>query len=132
MNTILQLILLIIIFSNSIFIILGKNILPSKIFKLSWIIAIIDVLVIFFFFKLNESIILYMVFTLIIVTSSLGFKSFVNGNISNSLENKYRDDNRKRFVNFFVYFLLFFLIMLTIGVVKNLLFDLPAAQSQRL
>lgn len=122
MNTIL----LLIIFSNSTFVMLGKNILSSKMLKLSWIIGLIDILVIYFFFKFDESIILYVVFTLMIVISSLAFKTFVN---NNSLENKYRDDNRRRFVNFFVYFLLFFLIMLTIGVTKHLLFDPPTDQS---
>lgn len=129
METTLQILLLIIIFSNSIFVILGKNILSSKIFQVSWIIALIDILVIYFFFNLNESLILYLVFTVIIVVSSLGFKSFITSSISNNLENRNRDNNRKLFVNFFVYFLLFFLIMLTIGVTKNLLFDTPSSLS---
>ena len=81
------------------------------------------------FFNLNESLILYLVFTVIIVVSSLGFKSFITSSISNNLENRNRDNNRKLFVNFFVYFLLFFLIMLTIGVTKNLLFDTPSSLS---
>lgn len=120
MNTILQIILLIIIFSNSMFLMLGKNILSFKIFKLSWIIALIDILIIFFFFKLKQSIILYIIFISIIVMFTLGLRNFVNN--SNTLES---NDNRKRFVNFLGYFLLFFLIMLTIGVMKNLLFDSP-------
>jgi hypothetical protein len=104
------------------FLMLEKNILSFKIFKLSWIIALIDILVILFFFKLKQSIILYIIFTSIIVLFTLGLKSFVSSYNSNTLEN---NDNRKRFVNFFGYFLLFFLIMLTIGVMKNLLFDSP-------
>ncbi|KFF22390.1 hypothetical protein IW22_04200 [Chryseobacterium sp. JM1] len=115
MNAALQVVLLIIIFSNSIYVMLGKNIFPSKIFKLSWIIALVDILVIFFFFKLNESIISYIVFTVIIVISGLGFKTFVKG------------DNRQRLINFFVYFLLLLLTILTVGVIKNLLFDSPTA-----
>ncbi|SHG29754.1 hypothetical protein [Chryseobacterium sp. OV279] len=115
MNTALQVILLIIIFSNSIFVMLEKNIFPSKIFKLNWVIALVDILVIFFFFKLNESIIPYIVFTVIIVISGLGFKTFVKG------------DNRQRLINFFVYFLLLLLTILTVGVIKNLLFDSSTA-----
>ncbi|MFZ4930166.1 hypothetical protein [Chryseobacterium sp. Mn2064] len=122
MNTTLQIILLIIIFSNSVFLVLGKNISPFKILKLSWIIALLDILAILFFFKLKQSIILYITFTSIIVVFTLGLRSFVNNYSTNTLENH---DNRKRFVNFFAYFLLFFLIMLTIGVMKNLLFDSP-------
>ncbi len=122
MNTILQVILLIIIFLNSIFIMLGKNILSFKILKLSWIIAVIDLLVILFFFELRQSIILYITFTSIIVVFTFGLRSFVDNYNTNTLGNH---DNRKRFVNIFVYFLLFFLVMLTIGVMKNLLFDSP-------
>lgn len=122
MNTILQILLLIIIFSNSIFLMLGKSILSLKIFKLSWIIALIDILLILFFFELKQSIILYITFTSIIVVFTLGLRSFINNYDTNTLGNH---DNRKRFVNFFAYFLLFFLIMLTIGVMKNLLFDSP-------
>lgn len=122
MNTILQIILLIIIFSNSIFLMLEKNISSFKILKLSWIIALINILVILFFFELKQSIILYITFTSIIVVFTLGLRSFVNSYNTNTLENH---DNRKRFVNFFTYFLLFFLLMLTIGVMKNLLFDSP-------
>lgn len=122
MNTILQIILLIIIFSNSIFLMLEKNISSFKIFKLSWIIALIDILVILFFFELKQSIILYITFTSIIVVFTLGLRSFVNSYNTNTLQNHY---NKKRLVNFFAYFLLFFLVMLTIGVMKNLLFDTP-------
>ncbi len=122
MNIILQIILLIIIFSNSMFLMLGKNILSFKIFKLSWVIALLDISVILLFFELKQSIILYVIFTSIIVVFALGLKNSVNSNNSNILEN---NDNKKRFINFFVYFLLFFFIMLTIGVVKNLLFDSP-------
>nr|WP_314499227.1 hypothetical protein [uncultured Chryseobacterium sp.] len=125
MNTILQVLLLIIIFLNSIFAMLEKKILPSKILKLTWVIALIDIIVIYFFFELKESMILYMTFTLFIIIFSLGFKTFANGAILNSLENKYRNDNKKRFINFFIYFLLTFLSILTIGVMKNLLFDSP-------
>lgn len=128
MNTILQILLIIIIFSNSIFVMLGKNIIPSKIFQVSWIIALIDILLIYFLFKLDNSVVLYFVFTTIIIISSLGFKTFVNNN-SNSLENRNRDINRKKFVNFFVYFMLLFLIMLTIGVMKHLLFDNQSTQT---
>ncbi|KMQ62450.1 hypothetical protein ACM40_09185 [Chryseobacterium sp. BLS98] len=120
MNTILQIILLIIIFSNSLFLMLGKNILSLKIFKLSWIIALIDILVILFFFNLKQSIILYIIFTSIIVVFTLGLRNFVNGYNTNTLGN---NNNRKPFVNFFTYFLLFFLMMLTTGVIKSLLFD---------
>ncbi len=120
MNTILQIILLIIIFSNSLFLMLGKNILSLKIFKLSWIIALIDILVILFFFNLKQSIILYIIFTSIIVVFTLGLRNFVNGYNTNTLGN---NNNRKYFINFFAYFLLFFLIMLTAGVIKSLLFD---------
>lgn len=126
MNSILHVILVLIIFSNSIFVMLGNNMPSSKIFKSSWIIGLIDVLLIYFFFKFNEAITLYILFTSMIVISSLVFKSFVK---SSSLENNYRDDNRRRFVNFFVYFLLLFLIILTISVVKHLLFDSPTDQS---
>ncbi|WP_131797519.1 hypothetical protein [Chryseobacterium cucumeris] len=122
MNTILQIILLTVIFSNSIFLMLGKNISSFKIFKLSWIIALIDILVILFFFELKQSIILYITFTSIIVVFTLGLRSFVNSYSTNTLQNH---DNKKRLVNFFAYFLLFFLVMLTIGVMKNLLFDTP-------
>ncbi|MDQ0068189.1 FlaA1/EpsC-like NDP-sugar epimerase [Chryseobacterium lathyri] len=122
MNTILQIILLIILFSNAVFLMLEKNILAFKIFKLSWIIALIDILIILFFFELRHSIILYIIFISIIVIFSLGLKGLVNNYNSNTLEN---NDSRKRFANFFVYFLLFFSIMLTIGVMKNLLFDSP-------
>lgn len=126
MNTILQIVLLVLIFSNSTFLMLGKNIFSFKIFKLSWIIAIIDILLICFFFKFKESMILYIVFTLIIVIFSLGLNNAVDRNNSNNLENNFlKHDNRKRFAIFFVYFLLFFLFILTIGVVKNLLFDSP-------
>jgi hypothetical protein len=121
MNTILQIILLTIIFSNSIFLML-ENISSFKIFKLSWIIALIDILVILVFFELKQSMILYITFTSIIVVFTLGLRSFVNSYSTNTLQNH---DNRKRLVNFFAYFLLFFLVMLTIGVMKNLLFDSP-------
>jgi hypothetical protein len=124
MNTILQIILLIIIFSNSLFLMLGKNILSLKIFKLSWIIALIDILVILFFFNLKQSIVLYIIFTSIIVVFTLGLRNFVNGYNTNTLGN---NNNRKPFVIFFTYFLLFFLLfflmMLTTGVIKSLLFD---------
>jgi hypothetical protein len=106
------------------FLMLGKNIWSFKIFKLSWIIALIDILVILFFFKLRQSIVLYIIFTSIIVLFTLGLKSFVSSYNSNTLGNN-NNNNRKRFVNFFGYFLLFFLIMLTIGVMKNILFDSP-------
>jgi len=99
---------------------LGKNILSLKIFKLSWIIALIDILVILFFFNLKQSIILYIIFTSIIVVFTLGLRNFVNGYNTNTLGN---NNNRKYFINFFAYFLLFFLIMLTAGVIKSLLFD---------
>lgn len=122
MSTILQVLLLIIIFSNSIFLMLGKNILSFKIFRLSWIIALIDILLILFFFELKQSIILYITFTSIIVVFTSGLRGFVNNYDTNTLRNH---DNKKRLVNFFAYFLLFFLVMLTIGVIKNLLFDIP-------
>ncbi|AYZ11879.1 hypothetical protein EGY05_08055 [Chryseobacterium arthrosphaerae] len=122
MNTALQTILLIIILLNSIFIMLGKNRLSFKILKLSWIIAVIDLLVILFFFELRQSIILYITFTSIIVVFTFGLRSFVDSYNTNTLGNH---DNRRRFVNIFVYFLLFFLVMLTIGVMKNLLFNSP-------
>lgn len=122
MNTILQVLLLIIIFSNSIFLMLGKNILSFKIFKLSWIIALIDILLILFFFELKQSIILYITFTSIIIVFTSGLRGFVNNYDTNTLRNH---DNKKRLVNFFAYFLLFFLVMLTIGLMKNLLFDIP-------
>lgn len=101
---------------------LGKDIKSFTAFKLSWIIALIDILVILFFFELKQSIILYITFTSIIVVFTLGLRSFVNNYNTSTLRNH---DNRKRFVNFFAYFLLFFLVMLTIGVMKNLLFDSP-------
>lgn len=104
---------------------LGKNILRSKIFKISWAIALIDILLIYFCFSLTESIILYVVFTSIIVVFSMGLRTVVKEYSSNNFANNFKNDNRKRFANFFVYFLLFFLIMLTIGVMKNLLFDSP-------
>ncbi|WP_160136248.1 hypothetical protein [Chryseobacterium sp. c4a] len=122
MNTILQIILLIIIFSNAIFLLLGKDIKSLKIFKLSWIIGLIDVLVILFFFELKQPIILYITFTSMIVAFILGMRSFINNYNTNSLESQ---DNKKRLVNFFAYFLLFFLVILTIGVMKGLLFDSP-------
>lgn len=125
MNTILHITVLTIIFSNSIFLMLGKNILRSKIFKISWAIALIDILLIYFCFSLTESIILYVVFTSIIVVFSMGLRTVVKEYSSTNLANNFKNDNRKRFANFFVYFLLFFLIMLTIGVMKNLLFDSP-------
>lgn len=125
MNTILHIILLIIIFSNSVFLMLGKDILSSKFLKITWIIALIDILLIYFFFSLTESIILYIVFTSIIVVFTGGLTTVVKGYNSHNLANNFKNDNRKRFANFFVYFLLFFLIMLTIGVMKNLLFDSP-------
>ncbi len=101
---------------------LGKNRLSFKILKLSWIIAVIDLLVILFFFELRQSIILYITFTSIIVVFTFGLRSFVDSYNTNTLGNH---DNRRRFVNIFVYFLLFFLVMLTIGVMKNLLFKSP-------
>ncbi len=125
MNTILHIILLIIIFSNSVFLMLGKDILSSKFLKITWIIALIDILLIYFFFSLTESIILYIVFTSIIVVFTGGLRTVVKEYSSTNLANNFKNDNRKRFANFFVYFLLFFLIMLTIGVMKNLLFDSP-------
>lgn len=125
MNTILHIALLTIIFSNSIFLMLGKNILRSKILKISWAIALIDILLIYFYFSLTKSIILYIVFTSIIVVFSMGLRTVVKEYSSTNLANNFKNHNRKRFANFFVYFLLFFLIMLTIGVMKNLLFDSP-------
>lgn len=122
MNTILQIILLIIIFSNSIFLLLGKDIKSFTIFKLSWIIGLIDILVILFFFELKQPLILYITFTSMIVAFILGMRSFINNYNTNSLESH---NNRKRFVNFFAYFLLFFLVILTMGVMKGLLFDTP-------
>lgn len=122
MNTILQIILLIIIFSNSIFLLLGKDIKSFTIFKLSWIIGLIDILVILFFFELKQPLILYITFTSMIVAFILGMRSFINNYNTNSLESH---NNKKRFVNFFAYFLLFFLVILTIGMMKGLLFDSP-------
>ncbi|REC45143.1 hypothetical protein [Chryseobacterium sp. 5_R23647] len=110
---------------------LGKDILSSKFLKITWIIAVIDILLIYFFFSLTESIILYIVFTSIIVVFTEGLTTVVKGYNSYNLANNFNNNNnnnnnnRKRFANFFVYFLLFFLIMLTIGVMKNLLFDSP-------
>lgn len=121
MDIILQIILLIIIFSNSLSLMLGKNLFSFKIFKLSWIIALIDILLILFFFSLRQPIILYIIFTSIIVIFTLGLRNLVNSYNANALGN----NNRKQFVNFFTYFLLFFLIMLTLGVMKSLLFDSP-------
>jgi len=121
MDIILQIILLIIIFSNSLSLMLGKNLFSFKIFKLSWIIALIDILLILFFFSLRQPIILYIIFTSIIVIFTLGLRNLVNSYNANTLGN----NNRKQFVNFFTYFLLFFLIMLTTGVMKSLLFDSP-------
>jgi len=100
---------------------LGKNILRSKILKISWAIALIDILLIYFYFSLTESIILYIVFTSIIVVFSMGLRTVVKEYSSTNLANNFKNHNRKRFANF----LLFFLIMLTIGVMKNLLFDSP-------
>lgn len=125
MNTILHVILLTIIFSNSIFLMLGKNILGSKILKITWAIALIDILLIYFCFSFTESIILYIVFASIIVVFSMGLATKVKEYTLSNMANNFKNDNRKRFANFFVYFLLFFLIMLTIGVMKNLLFDTP-------
>lgn len=121
MDIILQIILLIIIFSNSLSLMLGKNLFSFKIFKLSWIIALIDILLILFFFSLRQPIILYIIFTSIIVIFTLGLRNLVNSYNVNTPGN----NNRKQFVNFFTYFLLFFLIMLTTGVMKSLLFDSP-------
>lgn len=122
MNTILQILLLIIIFLNSIFLILRKDILSLKIFRISWIVALIDILLILFFFKLNQSIILYIIFTSITVLFILGLRSFVNNYSANTLKNH---DIRKRFVNFIAYFLLLFLTILTVGVMKSILLGSP-------
>lgn len=104
---------------------LGKNILGSKILKITWAIALIDILLIYFCFSFTESIILYIVFASIIVVFSMGLATKVKEYTLSNMANNFKNDNRKRFANFFVYFLLFFLIMLTIGVMKNLLFDTP-------
>jgi len=122
MNTILEVILLLIIFLNSVFLMLGKNILSFNIFKISWAIAILDILAILIFFELKQSMILYIIFTSIIVVFTIGFKNLVGNNSSDPMKN---NDNKKRLANFFSYFLLFFLLLLTLGVMKNLLFDIP-------
>ena len=122
MNTALHVVLLIIIFSNSVLLMMGKSISSFKMFKLSWIIALIDILVILFFFELKQSVILYFTCTSIIVTFTIGFRNLATNYNKNSLS---INDYKKRFANFFAYFLLFFLMMFTVGVMKNLLFDSP-------
>ena len=126
MDKILQVVLLLIILLNSTYLMLGKNILSIKIFKLSWIIALIDVLLMFVFFDFKESMILYSMFTLIILMFSLGLRSIVIGNDSNKLDGNFLNNSKKKgFAKFFVYFLLLFLVLLSIGVLKNILFDSP-------
>ncbi len=122
MNIALQIILLVIIFSTSVSLMLGKNIGSSKRFRISWGVALIDLLVILVFFELKQSILLYITFTTVIVIFTLGLRNLVNNYNKNSLS---PNDFRQRFANFFAYFLLFFLMMLTVGVLKNIVYDSP-------
>lgn len=123
MIKILQTLLLIIIFSNSASLMLGKNILHSKINRISLIVAAVDLLIIYFFSIIKESIIIYLSFSFMIVLFSLGLRYAINGSNSFNLEKNYLKNKKMGFMNIFVYLLLFFLIMLTIGVMKNILFD---------
>lgn len=125
MDKILEIILVTIIFANVFLVIIGKDIRRVKPFRFSWFLGGV-ILLVLFFLKIKDSLIEYIIISILVLLFSIGIKFSILGTVF--LQKNKTLDNKQTYVkclitNTLVYILLLFLILLTLNIIKNILFN---------